>query len=152
MTLRNQFTDSLKIAMKNHQTIDISTIRLILAALKEKDIEARAKGNLQGIPENEITDLLQKMIKQRRESVSLYEQGNRPELAQKEKNEITILEKFLPQQLDGQAIKNAIEEAIKATGAQSIKDMGKLISFLKEKHAGQMDFAQAASYIKEKLT
>ena len=129
----------------------VSTVRLILAALKDRDIAARPKGQADGIGEDEIRQLLQFMIKQRRESVSLYEQGNRPELAQQETDEIAIIETFLPRQMDEAEILAAVRAAIVETGAVSIKDMGRVMAILKERHVGEMDFTRASAVTKAEL-
>lgn len=130
----------------------VSTVRLILAALKDRDIAARGKGNADGIGEPELLSMLQTMIKQRRESIEAYAKGNRPDLVDQEKGEIEIIERFLPRQLDETAVRAAIREAIAETGAGGIKDMGKVIAKMKERHAGQMDFARASAMVKEALS
>lgn len=149
--LRQQLNDALKAAMLGKDARTVSTVRLILAALKDRDIAARPKGVADGIGDDEIRQMLQSMIKQRRESITMYEQGGRPELAKQEADEIVIIEKFLPKQLDEAAITQAVKAAIAATGAGGIKDMGKVMAELKAKHAGTMDFAKAGAAVKKEL-
>ena len=149
--LRNEFTEALKTAMKEKEQIRLSTVRMIIAKLKERDIEARGKGNNAGIPDAEIQQMLQGMVKQRRESIVLYEQGGRPELADQERAEIAVIEGFLPQQMSEAELAAAVKEAVAAAGAQSVKDMGKVMAVLKERHAGQMDFAKAGAAVKRLL-
>jgi uncharacterized protein YqeY len=149
--LREKFTDSLKEAMKEKNQLATSTVRLIIAKLKEQDIEARGKGKTAGIGEAEIQQMLQGMIKQRRESITLYEQGGRPELAEKERGEIAIIERFLPKQLSEAELEQAVRDTIAAIGAQGIKDMGRTMAALKERYAGQMDSAKSSQVVKRLL-
>jgi uncharacterized protein YqeY len=149
--LRQKVAEALKTAMKEKDQLVVSTLRLVIAKLKEQDIEARAKGNTQGIPEGEIQQMLQGMIKQRRESIVLYEQGGRPELAEKERGEIAIIERFLPAQLSDQALEAAVKETIAAIGAQGMKDMGRTMTALRERYAGQIDGAKASQVVKRLL-
>jgi uncharacterized protein YqeY len=149
--LRDKLNEAMKEAMRARETAALGTIRLILAKLKEVDIAARTETNREGVPDDRILSMLQGMIKQRHESVALYEKGNRPELADKEKAEITVIERFLPQQMDEAAVEAAIREAIAATGASSIKDMGKVVGQLKAKYAGQIDFSKASAAVKKAL-
>jgi uncharacterized protein YqeY len=149
--LRKQLNDALKAAMLAKATLTVSTIRLVLAALKDRDIAARPKGQADGITDDDILQLLGSMIKQRRESITLYEQGGRPELAKQEADEITIIEQFLPRQLDEAEIKAVVDAAVAEAGASSIKDMGRVMAILKERHAGQMDFAKAGAITKAAL-
>ena len=128
-----------------------STVRLILAALKDRDIAARPRGVADGIGEDEIVQMLQSMIKQRRESIALYEQGARLELAQQEQEEIAIIEGFLPRQLSPAEMERAVDEVIAETGAQGLKDMGRVMAALKERHAGLMDFTKASALVKSRL-
>lgn len=146
--LRNKLSDALKVAMKGKDTAATSAIRLIQAALKDRDIAARSKGNMDGIADDEILSLLQSMIKQRRESIEMYEKGNRPELAAKEADEISIIEGFLPEQMDEAEATKAIKEVISELQASSMKDMGRIMAALKERHAGSMDFSKASSMVK----
>jgi uncharacterized protein YqeY len=149
--LRQQLNDALKAAMLGKDARTVSTVRLIMAALKDRDIAARPKGLADGIGDDEIRQMLQSMIKQRRESITLYEQGNRPELAKQEADEITVIEKFLPRQMGEAEITEAVKAAIAETGATGIKDMGKVMAALKGSHAGTMDFAKAGSVVKKEL-
>ena len=149
--LRQQINDALKTAMKEKDGRATSTLRLILAALKDRDIAARPKGNTDGLQDDEILGLLQSMIKQRRESIAMYEKGGRMELAQQEAEEIGIIERFLPAQMSGDELTAAVDAAIGEVGAQSIKEMGKVMGVLKQKYAGQMDFSKAGAAVKDRL-
>ena len=149
--LRQQLNDALKAAMLGKDARTVSTVRLILAALKDRDIAARPKGITDGIGDDEIRQMLQSMIKQRRESIALYEQGGRPELARQEAEEITIIERFLPRQLDEAEIAAVVAAAIAEAGATGLKDMGRVMALLKEGHAGQMDFTKASAAVKKAL-
>jgi uncharacterized protein len=149
--LRAQLTDALKVAMKAKSERAVSTVRLILAALKDRDIAARTKGNPDGITDDEIRQMMQNMIKQRRESMALYEQGGRCELAQQEAEEITIIEGFLPKQLSDSDIQAAAKALITEIGAQGIKDMGRTMAAMKQRYAGQMDFSKASLVVKQLL-
>ncbi|MGA0596593.1 GatB/YqeY domain-containing protein [Enterovirga sp. CN4-39] len=151
MPLRERFTEDLKTAMKAGDKARLSTIRLIQAALKDRDIEARGQGK-DPISEDEILALLQKMVKQRQESVAIYEQNDRPELAAQEKGEIEVISSFLPQQLGEAEIDAAIAAAIADTGAASVKDMGKVIAKLRADYAGRMDFGKVSPRVKDKLS
>lgn len=150
--LREQLNDALKTSMKNKNEVGVATLRLILAALKDRDIAARSKGNSDGISDDEILGMLQSMIKQRRDSIEMYEKGGRLELAEQEAAEIAIIETFLPKQLDDDAMAEAIDAVIADVGAGGIKDMGKVMGALKGKYAGQMDFSKASGLVKAKLT
>ena len=149
--MRDTIQSSLKAALKAGQTKEVSTLRLIAAALKDKDIAARSKGNMDGISDEDILSMLQTMIKQRQESSKMYREGGREELAQSEDDEIEIIKTFLPEQMDDAAVADAISAAIAQTGAESIKDMGKVMGYLKENYAGQMDFGAASGAIKSRL-
>ncbi|HEY3916221.1 MAG TPA: GatB/YqeY domain-containing protein [Stellaceae bacterium] len=149
--LREQFSEALKKSMRDREALAVSTVRLILARLKERDIEARPKGNADGIADPDIQSMLQQMIKQRRESIELYDKGNRPELAEKERNEIAIIERFLPKAMSDAEAEAAIKGVIAAIGAASIKDMGKVMAALKEKYAGQLDPAKSSQMVKKLL-
>ena len=149
--LRDAFSERLKQAMRAKDTRTLSTVRLILAGLKERDVEARGSGNQDGIPEPEILRLLQGMVKQRRESIALYRQGNRSELAQQEEEEIAIIESFLPKQMNEEEIAAAAKKAIAETDAAGIKDMGKVMGLLRERHAGVLDMARAGAVVKQLL-
>ena len=149
--LRKRLNDALKVAMLAKETRAISTIRLILAALKDRDIAARPKGLAAGIPDDEILQLLQAMVKQRRESIELYRQGGRPELAQQEEEEIAIIDRFLPAQMGEAEMAEAVAATIAEIGAAGIKDMGRTMAALKERFAGRMDFAKASAVVKQRL-
>jgi len=149
--LRSDLNDALKRAMKERDQRSVSTIRLILAALKDRDIAARGNGNSEGIGEAEIVEMLRKMVKQREESIGLYEQGGRLELAQQEREEIGVIERYLPKQMDDAEIKAAVEKAVGELDAHSLKDMGKVMGALKQGYAGRMDMAKAGQLVKQKL-
>jgi uncharacterized protein len=148
--MRERFTTEMKEALKAGDKRKLATVRLIQAALKDKDIEARGAGKGQA-SDDEILALLQKMIKQRQESLAIYEQNNRPELAQQEREEAAIIAGFLPQQMDEAETRAAIEAAIAEIGAGSMKDMGKVVGALRAKYAGRMDFGKASGLVKEML-
>ena len=149
--LREQLNAALKTAMKEKKEVAVATLRLILAALKDRDIAARSKGVMDGIGEDEILGMFQSMIKQRRESIELYEKGGRLELAEQEAAEIGIIETFLPKQMDEGQCGAAIDAVIADVGAAGIKDMGKVMAALKSQYAGQMDFAKVSAAVKAKL-
>ena len=149
--LRNAIPEALKVALKDQDQRAVSTVRLIMAALKDRDIAARGKGNTEGISDDEILQMLQTMVKQRRESIEMYEKGGRLELAEREREEIGIIEQFLPQQLDDAEIAAAVDQVIADVGAGGLKDMGKVMSTLRERFAGQMDFGKASALVKQKL-
>ena len=149
--LRQAFTDRLKDAMKARDVRTVSTVRLILAALKERDVAARGDGNTAGLADSDIARMLQAMIKQRRESIVLYEQGNRPDLAQQENEEIAIIESFLPTQMTDDEITAATQSAIAETGAAGIRDMGKVVAALRQRHAGSMDLSRAGAIVRQLL-
>jgi uncharacterized protein len=149
--LRDEFTERMKTALRAKDTRTLSTVRLIMAALKDRDIAARSDGDKAQIPDSDIQRMLQGMIKQRRESIELYQKGNRPELAQQEGEEIAVIESFLPQQMDDSAIEAAAKAAIAESGAASIKDMGKVMGALRERHAGVLDMAKAGAIVQRLL-
>ncbi len=151
MDKRGEFNAAMKEAMKNSNKIAVATIRLILAALKDKDIVARAEGKAEGISENEILSMLQSMIKQRKESSKTYAEAERFDLAEREETEIKIIQTFLPQQLDEDEAGEAIDALIKEMDAQDIKDMGRVMAELKTRFAGQMDMGKASGLVKQKL-
>src|SRR6202043_3592500 len=134
MSLRESFTEQLKTAMLARDAERVATLRMVTAKLKDIDIAARPKG-IDKVPDEEIVSMLRGMVKSRRESVELYRQGNRPELAAKEEAEISVIESFLPGQMDEAATQQAVKDAVAETGATSIKDMGKVMAALKTKHA-----------------
>jgi uncharacterized protein YqeY len=151
MSLRDQFTEQLKVSMKAGDSARTSTLRMIMAKLKDVDIAARPKG-IDKVPDEEVLSVLRGMVKSRRESVALYEQGHRPELAAKETAEILVIEGFLPQQLDDAATEAAVAAAIAEVGATSIKDMGKVMAGLRAKHAAALDMAKAGPIVKARLS
>ena len=147
--MRDEIMQAVKDAMKAGEKARLSTLRMVQAKIKDADIAARPAK--EKISDAEIVDLLARMVKQRRESISLYEQGGRPELADQERAEIKVIEGFMPTQLDEAGITAAIDGIIAETGAASVKDMGKVMAVLKEKYAGQMDFAKASTLVKTRL-
>ena len=149
--LRERLNESLKTAMRDRDKRSLSTIRLILTAIKDRDIAARGKGNSEGITDQDILQVLQTMVRQRQESIGLFKQGGRLELAEQEAEEITIIEEFMPRQLGEDEIIEAVGAVIAETGASSIKDMGKVMGLLRERYAGQLDFAKAGAALKERL-
>ncbi len=149
--LREAFSERLKAAMRAKDSRTLSAVRLILAGLKERDVAARGNGNTEGIGDPEILRLLQSMVKQRRESIVLYRQGNRPELAAQEEAEIAVIESFLPTQMSDEAIAAAARAAITDIGAAGVKDMGRVMAALRERHAGVMDMAKAGGVVKQLL-
>lgn len=149
--LRATLNDALKTAMKAKDQRATSTIRMILAALKDRDIAARGADSREPISDAAILELLQKMIKQRQESVEMYRKGNRDDLVKQEQEEIAIIERFLPKQMDESEMTQAVDAAIAAVGATGIKDMGKTIAALKKDYAGRMDFAKASGVVKQRL-
>ncbi len=146
--LREKIKTELVAAMKAKDEGKTSVLRLINSSIKDKDIAARPAGKTDGISDDEILQLLQSMIKQRKESIELYEKGNRADLVAKEKAEIDVISSFLPAQMDDAAIEAAIKQVIQETGASSMKDMGKVMGSLRGKYAGQMDFGKASGMIK----
>jgi uncharacterized protein len=150
MGLREQFTEQLKLSMKAGNAPRTSTLRMILARLKDTDIAARPKG-VDKVPDDEVLGMLRGMVKSRRESVELYRQGKRPDLVAKEEAEIAVIEGFLPQQMDEAAMAQAVAAAISETGAQGVKDMGKVMAALRAKHAATLDMAKAGALVKGKL-
>lgn len=150
--LRAELSNALKEAMKGKDACTVSTVRLILAALKDRDIAARDKGNKTGVADDDILGLMQSMIRQRRDSIELYEKGKRPELAQKESDEIKVIERFLPKQLGEEEMTAAVEAVTKELGVASLKDMGRTMAALRERYAGQMDFSKASALVKARLS
>jgi uncharacterized protein YqeY len=147
--LRDTFTSELKLAMKAGDKRRVETIRMIAAALKDRDIEARTSGKDLG--DEDILALLQKLVKSRQESAEIYAQNARPELAEKEREEIAIIATFLPQPLSEEETAAAIQAAIAETGAASMKDMGKVVASLKANYAGKMDFGKVSGLVKAAL-
>lgn len=151
MDLRTKISAALKQAMKDKDADRLSTLRLINAAIKDKDIDARAAGQDDGVGEGEVLAILGKMVKQRNESAKTYEEGGRLDLAEREMSEIKVIEEFLPQKLGADASAKAVDDAIAEVGAESIRDMGKVMGILKSKYTGQMDFGAVGPMVKERL-
>ena len=149
MALRDQFTDQIKVAMKAGDAPRVSTLRMIMAKLKDTDIAARPA--LEKVPDEQIVAMLRGMAKSRRESVDLYKQGRRDDLVAKEEAEIAVIEAFLPQQMDAAATEAAVVAAIAETGAASVKDMGRVMAALKAKHAATLDMAKVGPAVRQKL-
>ena len=152
MSLRLKLNDAMKEAMKAKDAKRLATVRLVLAALKDRDIAARTETSRDLLGDDEILSLMAKMIKQRDESAIAFDAGKRPELAAGEREEIAIIRSFMPAQMDDGAVKEAAGKVIAELGASSIKDMGKVMAAMKERYAGQMDFAKASALVKERLS
>jgi uncharacterized protein YqeY len=150
MSLRETFTAELKTAMLAKNVARVSTLRMITAKLKDIDIAARPKG-VEQVPDDEIVGMLRGMVKSRRESVELYKQGNRVDLVDKEEAEIVVIESFLPQQMDPDAVRTAVAEAISEAGASTQKEMGKVMAILRAKFGSQIDMAKAGPVVKQML-
>ena len=153
MTLRDDLNANLKQAMRDRAADRLSTLRLISAAIKDRDIAARGEGeDTSGVNDAEILAILAKMVKQRQESARTYEEGGRLDLAEREMNEITVIEEFLPKQLSDEEVVAAVEAAVAEVGAESIRDMGKVMGALKAKYTGQMDFGKVGPKVKDQLS
>lgn len=152
MDLRTRISTELKQAMKDKAADRLSTLRLVNAAIKDKDIAARAEGNDDGVGEAEVLAILGKMAKQRLESARAYEEGGRLDLAERERSEIEVIEEFLPRQLNEDETKAAVDAAVTEVGATSIRDMGKVMGVLKAKYTGQMDFGRVGPMLKDRLS
>jgi len=152
MSLRDRLSISLKEAMRAKDATRLMTLRLINAAIKDRDIDARSIGNETGVSDADLLAILSKMVKQRQESARAYEEGGRLELAEQELSEITIVEEFLPRQLSSSETEQAIADAIAVSGANSIRDMGKVMGVLKEKYTGQLDFGKVGGVVKAQLS
>jgi len=151
MGLRDQLMSAVKDAMKAREQKRLGTLRLIQANIKDKDIAHRTEDSRDGISDDEILALFGKLIKSREDSIALYEQGGRPELAEAERAEIAILREFMPRQLDETETKAAIAAIVAETGAASLKDMGKVMAALKQRYTGTMDFGKAGALVKAQL-
>jgi len=149
--LRDEFSAALKEAMKAKDQRATSTIRLIMAAVKDRDIAARGDGNAEGIGDADVMRVLQTMVKQRQESIAMYEQGGRQELADQEAEEIEIIRRFLPEQMSDDEIAAAVAAVIAETGAATLKDMGPTMAALRERYTGRMDFGKASAVLKQRL-
>ncbi|MCB1335175.1 MAG: GatB/YqeY domain-containing protein [Roseivivax sp.] len=152
MELRARVTNAMKQAMKDKDSARLSTLRLINAAIKDRDIAARGDGADTGVGDAEILTILDKMTKQRKESAKTYEEGGRLDLAERELAEITVIEEFLPRKLTDEEIAAAVEAAVAEVGAESIRDMGRVMAVLKGKFTGQMDFGAVGPMIKDRLS
>ncbi|MGR3550092.1 GatB/YqeY domain-containing protein [Pseudooceanicola sp.] len=151
MQLRDKVNTALKQAMKDRDADRLSTLRLINAAIKDRDIAARGEGREEGVGDDDVLAILGKMVKQRQESVRAYEEGGRIDLAEQERTEIGYIEEFLPRQLSDEEVAAAVEEAMASVGASSIRDMGKVMGALKSSYTGQMDFGVVGPMVKAKL-
>ncbi len=149
--LRDDLQKALKESMINKDTTTVSAVRLIIAGLKEKDVDARGRGEKEAT-ETELLSMMQNMIKQRKDSIKMYVEANRQDLASKEQSEIAVIERFLPKQMNASEVESAIKTAIETLGATSMKDMGKVMASLREQYAGQMDFGAASGVIKNILS
>lgn len=149
--LRSDLKDALNTAMKEKNGEAVSTIRLILAALKDRDIAARSKGNKDGVPDSEVLTLLQSMVKQREESAALYEQGGRKDLADQERGEIEVIRNFLPEPMSEAESGDAVDRTIAEVGATNLKDMGSVMAALRESYPGRLDFSKVGAMVKQRL-
>ena len=151
MSIRKKIEDNLQLALKEKNRTLISTLRLIMAGIKDKDIAFRSKDNKEGIKDEDIKHLLKKMIKQRNESIEIYKKGNRNDLLDIENKEVQIISKFLPTQLNEEETNKICQEAINKVGATSVKDMGKVMGMLKKNYADVLDFSKAGLILKNIL-
>ncbi|MDO6722459.1 GatB/YqeY domain-containing protein [Celeribacter halophilus] len=151
MDMRSRLNAALKTAMKEKDSERLTTLRLINAAIKDREIASRGEGEEVVVSDDDVLGILGKMVKQRQESAKAFEEGARLELAEKERAEIAVIEEFLPRQLNEEEVAKAVEEAISETGAESIRDMGKVMGVLKAKYTGQMDFGAVGPLVKAKL-
>ncbi|SDG34350.1 hypothetical protein SAMN05216241_10977 [Limimonas halophila] len=149
--LRQQLNDALKQALRTRDERTAATLRLILAALKDRDIAARAQGSTDGIDDDEIQRMLEKLAQQSREAAANYDRAGRADLAEKERQEIEVIQRFLPRQLDEAETRRAVDDAIQELGAHSLKDMGRVMNHLRSQYRGRMDFTHASSIAKHKL-
>jgi len=149
--MRTRINDATKTAMKEKDSIRVSTLRLVSAAIKDRDIAARAEDRCEGIEESEILSLLSKMVKQRQESAKTYDENGRPELAEREREEITIISEFMPQPLSDEDMRKVIADLVKDSGATCLKNMGQIMGQLKKNYAGRVDMGKAGAVVKEHL-
>jgi uncharacterized protein YqeY len=149
--LRDDINETLKFAMKAKNKRAVSTLRLIMAAVKDRDIAARGKGNSEGISDDEVMQVLQTMVRQRQESIKLYAEGGRQDLVDQETEETAIIRKFLPEQMDEAAVTAAVDAALSEAGAAGLKDMGRVMGVLRNHYAGRMDFGAASAMLKQRL-
>ncbi len=150
--LRKRLADRLKTGMKQKDACVVSTVRLILAAIKDRDIASRGSGEGEAIPDQDILGVLQTMVRQREEAIALYRQGGRDELARREEEEIRVIEGFLPQKMSDDETAGAVHALLAEIGAEGIKDMGRTMALLKERYAGRMNFGRASAVVKSELT
>ena len=151
MAIRDEISAGLKAAMKSKDTARLATLRLISAAIKDKDIDKRSDGGEAGVTAEDVLAILSKMVKQRQESARAYEEGGRLDLAEREQSEISVIEEFLPRKMSDAEVAEAIETAIAEAEATSIRDMGKVIGKLKSQYTGQMDFGRVGPMVKAQL-
>ena len=149
--MHERFNEALKVALKSQDKVRISTLRLINAAIKDRDIADRTDNGGAGVSEDVVLEILAKMIKQRQESLLAYEEAGRLDLADQERSEIVIIQEFMPRQLEDDEIVAAVDAALAEVGAETLKDMGRVMGLLKQKYTGQMDFGKAGARVKEKL-
>lgn len=149
--MQERFSEALKAALKSQDKVRISTLRLINAAIKDRDIADRTDNGGEGVSEEVVLEILAKMIKQRQESLTAYEEAGRLDLADQERNEIVVIKEFMPRQLDDDEIVAAVDAALAEVGAETLKDMGQVMGLLKKQYTGQMDFGKAGARVKEKL-
>ncbi len=152
MDLRTRLNTSVKQAMRDKDSARLSTLRLINAAIKDRDIAARGDGNEDGVGDDEVLGILGKMVKQRKDTAKTYEEGGRLDLAERELSEIGVIEEFLPRKLSDDEVKDAVDAAVSETGASSIRDMGRVMGALKSKYTGQMDFGAVGGMVKDRLS
>ena len=150
--MRDRLKDVLTVSLKAGEKRRVATVRLILAAIKDRDIAVRSDGQADGVSDEEILAILQKMVKQRSESAVMYQEGGRLELAAQEEEEITIIEEFLPQKMGQEEMAVAVREVVAECGATSLKDMGGVMGLLKERYGARMDFSKAAGHVKSRLS
>ncbi|MBO6882704.1 MAG: GatB/YqeY domain-containing protein [Marivita sp.] len=151
MDLRTRLNTSVKQAMRDKDSARLSTLRLINAAIKDRDIAARGEGNEDGVGDDEVLGILGKMVKQRKDTAKTYEEGGRLDLAERELSEIGVIEEFLPRKLSDDEVTAAVDAAVAETGASSIRDMGRVMGALKSKYTGQMDFGAVGGMVKDRL-
>ncbi len=152
MDLRTRLNTSIKQAMRDKDSARLSTLRLINAAIKDRDIAARGDGNEDGVGDDEVLGILGKMVKQRKDTAKTYEEGGRLDLAERELSEIDVIEEFLPRKLSDEEVAAAVDAAVTETGASSIRDMGRVMGALKSKYTGQMDFGAVGGMVKDRLS
>lgn len=152
MDLRTRLSTSIKQAMRDKDSARLSTLRLINAAIKDRDIAARGEGKEDGVGDDEVIGILGKMVKQRKDTARTYEEGGRLDLAERELSEIAVIEEFLPRKLSDDEVAQAVDQALVEAGASSIRDMGRVMGALKAKYTGQMDFGAVGGLVKERLS